>query len=301
MPSSYSSSLRFELQFPGENISLWGERLNNGVFSLVDYALAGWLNKTITGDYSLTTANGTTDEARAAMLKFNGTLTAAATITVPSVSKQYFVFNNTDKTLTFTTGAGGTVSIAAGDKNFVSCDGSAVHTVSFGGYALKDYIDQAILATTGSLPATTGNEDKVLQVQGGAWVPTAINADAAAVRLGTATNRLLSPGDTYNALAEVTLTDAATIAVDMSTFINGVVTLGGNRTLGNPTNAKPGQTGRIRFIQDGTGTRTLTVSSNWKRSGGALALSTAPGTIDILRYDVISSTYIEYSISRNPS
>jgi hypothetical protein len=310
MPSSFTPSLRFTLQFPGEGINLWGDIQNSGVFTLMDYATAGWLNKTITGDYSLTTANGATDEARAAMLKFNGALAADAAITIPSVSKHYFVFNNTNKTLTFTTGAGSTVAVAAGDKTVVCCDGSSVHTTTFGGFALKDYIDQAILATTGSLPATTGNEDKVLQVQGGAWLPTAINADSAAVRLGTATNRFMTPGDEYNALSEVTLYQnagtlvtgsAAGTTLDNTLFTNATIVLAANATLPNLTNPVVNKQGRIRFVQDATGSRTLAVGSNWKRSGGALALTTTANAIDILRYDIISSTYIEYTISRNPT
>jgi hypothetical protein len=301
MPSSYSSSLRLELQFTGENINLWGDKLNSAL-ERIDSAAAGWTAITVSGDYTLTTANGTADEARSAMLKLNGSPAAAFSVTIPPVSKPYFVFNNTSKTSTFTTGAGATVSIGAGDKTLIACDGSAVHTVSFGGYALKDYIDQAILATTGSLPAATGNEDKVLQVQGGAWVPTEINADAAAVRLGTATNRSLTPGDTYNAFAEVTLTSSAnSVALDMSTFINGYHDFTENTTFANPTNAKPGQTGYIRTRQHASSAKTGAFGSNWKRSGGSLAFTTTLSAYDFIVYQVITPTYILYDLIRNPS
>ena len=40
MPSSWSPSLRFELQFTGENINLWGDKLN-AVLGHADYAVAG--------------------------------------------------------------------------------------------------------------------------------------------------------------------------------------------------------------------------------------------------------------------
>lgn len=55
----------------------------------------------------------------------------------------------------------------------------------------------------------------------------------------------------------VALTDAATIAVDASAGNKFRVTLGGNRTLGNPTNATDGQTLTFELIQDATGSRTL--------------------------------------------
>ncbi len=69
-------------------------------------------------------------------------------------------------------------------------------------------------------------------------------ASAANYRANTA-DKVLLTDDVWSAAAEVTLTDAATIAVDMSTFINAVVTLGGNRTLGQPSNTKVGQAGVI--------------------------------------------------------
>lgn len=132
-------------------------------------------------------------------------------------------------------------------------------------------------------------------------VITVTAAAAAAVRTGTTKAQVMTPGDTYDALAEVTLTDAATIAVDMATFINAAVTLGGNRTMGNPTNAKPGQTGRIRVIQDGTGGRTLAFASNWKREGGAPTASTAAGAEDYIDFEVVTSSKIRYAYSKNPS
>ncbi len=55
----------------------------------------------------------------------------------------------------------------------------------------------------------------------------------------------------------VTLTDGATIATDASKSNLFTVTLGGNRTLGNPTNMADGQIMMWEIIQDGTGTRTL--------------------------------------------
>jgi len=99
-----------------------------------------------------------------------------------------------------------------------------------------------------------------------------------------------------------TLTDAATIAVDMSTSCNFTVTLGGNRTLGNPTGMVTGQTGSIFIVQDGTGGRTLAYSSNWEfPNGTAPTLSTAAGAVDRLDYIVRSSTAIQAVLTTNYS
>jgi hypothetical protein len=169
MPSSYSASLRFELQFTGENINLWGDKLN-AALSRVDSAVAGWTTKALTGDYTLTSANGTADEARSAMLKFTGA--GPFTVTIPSVSKQYVVWNACTGSVVLTTGAGATVTLESGDKALVFTDGSAVYQPSINGYALKAYIDSAVLTATGTLPATTGNEGKGLFVRSGAWTPS---------------------------------------------------------------------------------------------------------------------------------
>lgn len=127
---------------------------------------------------------------------------------------------------------------------------------------------------------------------------TAKEATVAHVRAATA-DRILTTDIVNGAMAEVTLTDAATIAWDMSTGIDFTVTLGGNRTLGNPTNTVVGRRGRIRVVQDGTGSRTLTKDTNHKTAAGAaLTLSTAAGSVDYIDYDCRSSTDIRLSLSK---
>lgn len=103
-----------------------------------------------------------------------------------------------------------------------------------------------------------------------------------------------------SAKAPVVLTDAATIAVDMNTFMNATVTLGGNRTLGAPSNASPGQTGVIIVKQDATGNRTLAYNSAWKwPAGTAPTLSTAPNAVDIITFTVESASVIHATIVKD--
>lgn len=126
----------------------------------------------------------------------------------------------------------------------------------------------------------------------GTAIPTT-SATAAQYRANTPASLILLNDQVWSAAAEVTLTDAATIAVDFSTFINGVVTLAGNRAMGNPTNEKVGQSGVIRIVQDATGSRTLTYGTDWEFAGGvAPVLSTAAGANDLLFYYVIATDRI---------
>lgn len=129
---------------------------------------------------------------------------------------------------------------------------------------------------------------------------TVSKASASEFRTGTEDGKALTPKGPWDAAAIVALTDAGTITVNMANFINAEVTLGGNRTLGNPSNPKPGQSGTIYIVQDGTGGRTLAFSSYWKFAGGtAPSLTTAPGSVDALHYKVRSSTWIECVLSKN--
>ena len=91
----------------------------------------------------------------------------------------------------------------------------------------------------------------------------------------------------------VTLTDSATVATDLSLANNFEVTLGGNRTLGAPTNVVAGQSGVIRVVQDATGSRTLAYNSVFKFPGGtAPTLTTTANAVDLLAYHVESTTRI---------
>jgi hypothetical protein len=100
--------------------------------------------------------------------------------------------------------------------------------------------------------------------------------------------------------AEVTaLTDASTIAVDFADSNNFSVTLGGNRTLGNPTNQVAGQSGSLFVTQDGTGSRTLAYSSDWEFAGGtAPTLSTAASAVDRIDYIVRASGSIHAVLTK---
>jgi hypothetical protein len=89
------------------------------------------------------------------------------------------------------------------------------------------------------------------------------------------------------------LTDGATITPDFAVANNFSVTLGGNRTLANPTNLVAGQSGVIKLTQDATGGRTLAFGSYWDFAAGtAPTLTTTANAVDILAYYVDSTTNI---------
>lgn len=103
---------------------------------------------------------------------------------------------------------------------------------------------------------------------------TAKEASTAQFRANTA-DYILTTDQVWAGAGWVALTDAATVTVDMSTGWNFSLALGGNRTLGNPSNTKDGQCGCIS-VTASSSTRTLDLGANWKP---VIGLETAPYSI----------------------
>ena len=106
------------------------------------------------------------------------------------------------------------------------------------------------------------------------------------------------------AVAEIgTLSDGATVTPDLATHCNFTITLGGNRTLANPSNVVAGQSGSIFVVQDGTGGRSFnSFGSYWDFIGGTVPTFTSTaGAVDRLDYIVRSSTKIHVVFTANYS
>jgi len=95
-----------------------------------------------------------------------------------------------------------------------------------------------------------------------------------------------------NAIAR-TNTDTSntgSVTLDFGANQNFVLTLTGNVTLANPSTEVIGQSGFIVFIQDGTGSRTVSLGTDYETANGAgLTLSSAASTTDIVPYVVAAS------------
>ena len=123
-------------------------------------------------------------------------------------------------------------------------------------------------------------------------------ATLAEVRDPSVDSKFPAVKDLYDAAAEVALTSSAnSVSWDMSSGIDFKIdTLGENTTIANPTNPTVGKKGRLRIVQDGTGSRTVAWGANFEFVGGAApTASTAANAEDVFYYDVISSSRIVIS------
>ena len=90
---------------------------------------------------------------------------------------------------------------------------------------------------------------------------------------------VLGSVQTANATGSTTL--------DFATYQNFLLTATGNVTLANPTTETVGQSGFIVIKQDGTGSRTLSIGTQYVTVGdGTYTLSTAANAIDLIPYVV---------------
>ena len=99
MASTYTSNLRLTKQGDGDNPNTWGQILNEGVISLVDEAIAGYQTITLGSAVTVTLTNnqGSGDQARSAVLEFNGSVgdpNSAIYVLIPNNSKTYVIKNS---------------------------------------------------------------------------------------------------------------------------------------------------------------------------------------------------------------
>jgi len=112
------------------------------------------------------------------------------------------------------------------------------------------------------------------------------------VKLAT-TNTGVQVTGTLLATTDTDTSNTGSVTLDFAANQNFILTLTGNLTLANPTTEQVGQAGVITFIQDGTGSRTLTLGSQYKtRGGNGITLSTAANAVDVVPYFVQSADNI---------
>ena len=139
MASTYSTSLKLTLIGDGEQAGTWGATTNSNL-NLVEQALTGVDGIDLTGitTYTLTNFNGTTNEARNAVLLFTGTPASTVTITAPLQNKFYIIKNGTGQTVTMSASGGAiSVSIPTGVTAQVYCDATNESGTGTGFYSAQ--------------------------------------------------------------------------------------------------------------------------------------------------------------------
>ena len=145
----------------------------------------------------------------------------------------------------------------------------------------------------------TAAEGLILTGQGSTNDVTIKNdADADVIEIPTGTTNVtvvggLGVGKVVTAKTDTDTSNTGNVTLDFATNQNFVLTFTGNVTLVNPSTETVGQSGIIVCIQDGTGSRTLTLGTDYESpAGGGITLSTAANDVDLIPYFVKASNSI---------
>jgi hypothetical protein len=167
MATAYTPILQLALPVTGELNGTWGTVVNDNITSMIEQAIAGLatINTWTTASHTLTTANGTTSEARCAVLECSGAPGAAASVICPASTKLYVIKNSVTGgfAVTLKTSAGTGISVPNGSTALLYCDGTNV--VSGATYMATVSTTQVDILAQGDLRLqdTTGGEYVALQ------------------------------------------------------------------------------------------------------------------------------------------
>jgi len=231
MASSYSTSLKIQLIGSGEQSGVWGSSSNTN-WNLIEQAVSGVRTITMANsNYTLTSLNGVSDEARNMVLVVQGTNSAIYQVVAPLVAKFYVVSNQTSGgyAITIGGGTGSVVSIPNGTVGQVYCDGSnffSAQTGSAGNFYVNGTLTVGAISDLGALTATTITA--TTQFNGPA---TGLTGTAASLTAGTATTaNALNTGNSYT---------VAGLQVNGSETVTGNINSQGRLLLANGSASAP--------------------------------------------------------------
>lgn len=164
MASTYSS-LKFELIGTGEQSGTWGLTTNTNLGTAVEEAITGYATATFDTDGTFTLSLIDTNQAQIARnlaLNVTSSVTLAGTrnLVVPTIEKQYYIFNNTTggQAINVKTAAGAGVIVPNGGRVIVYVDGVDVKP-AFNALPVSSSV-------TFSLPTIDGSNGQVLSTNG---------------------------------------------------------------------------------------------------------------------------------------
>jgi hypothetical protein len=241
----------------------------------------GATNVDVVGDLTAATLNADGDTAASDNAAIGYTSAEGIIITGQGSTNDVTIKNDADADV-ITIATGGTNVDIVGDVTAatVNADGdTAASDKAAMGYTAAEGLILTGQGSTNDVTIKNDADADVIEIPtGGTDVTVAGKLTAGKILLGN------TDTDTSN---------TGSVTLDFSANQNFVLTFTGNVTLANPSTESVGQAGIIVCIQDGTGSRTLSLGSQYKTVGDAgITLSTAANAVDIVPYFVSAADSI---------
>lgn len=279
MTTQFTPILQLALPVTGELNGTWGDVVNDNITSMIEEAIAGLatIDTWTANSHTLTTADGTTDEARCAILKVaNGAggtaLSGAGEIICPARTKVYVVDNTSSYTVTLKTAAGTGIAVPSGKAALLYCDGTNVKegaeqgdvvgpsSATDGGVALYDGTTGKLIKNSANFTQTSGGNvllgtttDFTSTSSSGAEVVSGYGVYPFLTQTGTtnttaigsivASNSTVFAGD--NGATSKTLSGVQSVPSASNTGIGGSSTVGVTGVYSWPTIQSSGASARI--------------------------------------------------------
>ena len=223
------------------------------------------------------TMTGSTDDTAVFTVGTNGTLTVETTDTAAAAANIQITADGTAEL------AGTTVTLDSGADIVLDAAGNNV-TFKSGGTSILDFSNSSSDAV---ITSSVQDKDIIFKGDDGGSAVTPLTMDMSA-----AGKLLLGAGAVGS--TQTAGSQTGNVTLDFDTYQNFVLTATGNVTLVNPSTESAGQSGIIVFIQDGTGSRTLSTGTDYETpAAAALTISTAANSIDVIPYFVSASNSIK--------
>jgi len=329
MPSTYTSRIRLEKQGDGENPNSWGDILNQNVIDLLDDAVGSYVTVGTSGaamslNTTLTTNDGTGDEARAATLELQGVIVSASAVNIvlPATSKTYVVHNKIYQTSatgtvkiinTGATATGFTIptsTVGTSQTFMITTDGTNVRGLDTQGLNIPTDggASRTVLTSVGEIETTTVDPITSVTATGNlVFIVNTTTVDPALLALSTTDIRYVnssigyantigsdntfagkvavSGGYSYSPIVTIAVSDTSIVAMNLNSGNNFIVSVAADSTLRQPDNINVGQQGLIYFALT-SAAHTLSFANDFKFSGGTAPTNTATTAVDVMAYSV---------------
>jgi hypothetical protein len=312
MATAYTSLLRLAQPVPGELDGTWGSVVNDNITAMVEEAVAGaaTIDTWVADSATLSTADGSTDQSRVAILLLTDTtvdLTGAGELICPTSTKVYVVKNDTGQIITIKTSAGTGIAIGDGSSVSVFCDGTNV----------ENTLAAASTTVSGTVILATGVETNTGTDATKAVTPDAIEdweGSAQVTTLGTITSGVWTGTEIGSGYLPAT-----EVSEDTTPVLGGDLTVGGNSIISASNGdiaITPNGTGDVildglKWPQaDGTTDYVLKTDGagqlSWvAEAAGGIASVAADGSpqlggdLDIVTYSIISTSNGDIAVTPN--